>query len=271
MPAGADDAFFLPTADPSTFIATVRTEGLWSPQTQHAGPPSALITRAIENTPSSMDGPCQITRLTVEILGPLRTGEVRVHAAVSRPGRAVELVEAELEAGGRPAMRARAWRIRTTDIHLPPGLDGHPAPPARPGEATRFDQEAWTAAYLGAVEWRFVSGHFEVPGPAEVWTRLRIPLVAGEEPTPIQRLVTVADSGNGLSGILDFDTWWYINTYLSIHLHRVPAGEWIFVRARSTLDRSGVGLAETELYDATGRVGRGAQSLLVGQRLPDTR
>ena len=186
---------------------------------------------------------------------------------MSRPGRTVELVEAELEAGGRVAMRARAWRMRTADVPLPPGLDDHltPAPP-RPAAADGFDDEAWTAAYLGAVEWRFVAGHFEKPGPAQVWTRLRIPLVAGEEPTPTQRLVTVADSGNGLSGLLDFDTWWFINTDLSLHLHRLPAGEWIFVSARSTLDRAGVGLAETELYDDRGRVGRGAQSLLVGQR-----
>ena len=70
MPSEADEAFFLPTADPSTFLATFRTEGLWSPQTQHAGPASALVTREIEHTPSSIQGPSQLTRLTVEILGP---------------------------------------------------------------------------------------------------------------------------------------------------------------------------------------------------------
>ncbi len=95
---------------------------------------------------------------------------------------------------------------------------------------------------------------------------MRFPLVAGEEPTPTQRLVVVADSGNGLSSLLSFERWWYINTDLSIHLHRLPRGEWICVDARSTLDPSGVGLAETELFDVDGRVGRGAQSLLVGPR-----
>jgi hypothetical protein len=203
----------------------------------------------------------------VEILGPLRTGPVRVTAAVTRPGRTVELVEAELEAGGRLAMRARAWRIRTAEIGLPGGLDGHPTPPPPiPASESGFRDAEWTAAYLGAVEWRFTSGHFQDPGPTDVWARVRIPLVAGEEASPTQRLVAIADSGNGLSSLLPFDKWWFINTDLCVHLHRLPETEWIFVKARSMLDGSGVGLAETELYDQRGRVGRGAQSLMVGPR-----
>jgi len=271
MPAEAGDegneAFFLPTDDPEVFIATPLTEGLWTPQTQHAGPPSALITRAVERTESSIPGPSHLTRLAVEILGPLPTGEVRVSAAVVRPGRTVELVESELIAGGRPAMRARAWRMRTAAVALPEiAQDAHPAPPPIPEAASRFSDPVWTTAYLGAVEWRFVSGHFERPGPSEVWARLRVPLVAGEVPTPTQQLVAISDSGNGLSSVLPFESWWFINTDLCLHLHRLPESEWIFVRARQTLDPCGVGMAETELYDRSGRLGRGAQSLLVGPR-----
>ena len=267
VPDDTDAAFYLPTADPTRFLATRRTEGPWAPGTQHAGPPSALLTRAIERLPSSIEGPSQLTRLAVEILGPVPTGEVSVIATVTRPGRAVELVEGELEANGRATMRVRAWRIRSTSINLPNGLNGHLSPPPPiPATADGFRDETWSEAYLGAVEWRFVSGHLEIPGPASAWTRLRIPLVAGEDPSPTQRLAAVADSGNGLSSLLSFDRWWYINTDLVIHLHRVPSGEWIFIDARSTLDPSGVGIAETDLYDASGRVGRGAQSLMVGPR-----
>lgn len=262
----AVDAFYLPTEDRTVFEATRRTEGLWNPKQQHAGPPSALLTRAVEQTPSSIEGPSAITRLTVEILGPVPTGEIRVHAAVTRPGRTVELVEAELCAAGRVAMRARAWRIRTVSVPLPDEIE-EPAPaPPIPAEVTVIDDPTWTEVYLGAVEWRFVHGHWQQPGPAMVWARLLLPLVAGEEPSAMQRLVAVADSGNGLSGLLDFDTWWYINTDLSIHLHRAPAGEWVGVDARSTLAHDGIGLAETVLFDAQGRVGRGAQSLMVGPR-----
>jgi hypothetical protein len=263
-----DDAFYLPTDKPGVFVATAATVGPWTPQHQHAGPPSALLTREIERLPSSIDGPHQLTRLTVDILGAVPTGEVAVSATVARPGRAVELVEATLDAGGRTALRVRAWRIRTTTLTLPDLPDTLSPPPALPPALMGASDPAEPArgGYLAAIEWRYVSGQLWEPGPAQAWTRLRIPLVAGEEPTPTQRLAAVADSGNGLSSLLSPDQWWFINTDLTVHLHRVPVGEWIFMDARSTLDPSGVGLAETELYDERGRVGRGAQSLLVGPR-----
>jgi acyl-CoA thioesterase len=116
------------------------------------------------------------------------------------------------------------------------------------------------------VEFHYVSGGFDQPGPAAVWTRLKVALIAGEEPTATQRMMAVADSGNGISSLLPFQEWWFINTDLSVHLHRIPVGEWIYMDAVSTLDRSGVGLAETQLFDEKGRVGRGAQALMVGPR-----
>jgi acyl-coenzyme A thioesterase PaaI-like protein len=262
--AGVSDAFYLTTDDPGVFVATPRTEGPWEPQTQHAGPPSALLTRTIERLPSSIPGPSQITRLTMEILGPVRTGDVRVRARVIRPGRAVELVEAELESTGRTAMRAAAWRIRTAVVDLPP-LAPVPSAPPIPETETAFENPAWRAGYLGAIEFRSIHGHFELPGAAG-WIRLKYPLLPDDVPSPTQRLMAVADSGNGLSSQLDFSRWWFINTELTVHLIRPPVGEWVYLDAKSTLDQSGVGLAETEMYDTRGRVGRGAQTLMVGPR-----
>jgi hypothetical protein len=260
------DAYFTPTDDPERFEATGYTEGLWEPGMQHAGPAAALLARAVERLPCSVDGAAQVARLTVEILGPVPIGEVTVAAGVVRPGRSVELVEAELRAGGRPAMRARAWRIRTASLVMPNAGPVVSEPPALPPEPTPWRRHEMRRGFLGAVEWRFVSGHFEEPGPAVVWGRHLVPLVAGEDPSGLQRLIPFADCGNGLSGVYDFDAWWFINTELTVHVQRVPAGDWFCVRAATALDGSGVGLAETELYDQAGRVGRGAQSLLVGPR-----
>jgi hypothetical protein len=261
------DAFYLPTADPRRFAATKHTEGPWSPGLQHAGPPSALVGRAIERTPSSISGPVRVSRLTVEILGPVPVAELTVRTDVARPGRSVELVEAELLADDRPVLRARAWRMRSTRIELPAEAVPVPqAPPPLPAETAPFTDPAWQVGYLMAVEWRFVEGHFEQLGPATVWARQRIPLVAGEEPSPLQRAALLADSGNGLSRLLDVARWWFINTELTLHLHRQPAGEWLCVRAWTTVAEDGHGLAETVLSDRSGPVGRGAQALMVGPR-----
>jgi hypothetical protein len=256
-------SFYEPVGE-NAFAATPHTQGPWVPGQQHAGPPSALLARAIERVPSTVAGRAQVVRLTVEILGAVPVTEIRTRAQVVRPGRSVELVEAELLVGERPVVKARAWRVRTAplDLTLPPPA---PAPPLPAGETT-FAQSMWQVGYLKALEWRFAEGHFEEPGPAVVWARQRVSLVSGEEPSGLQRLLVLADSGNGVSGLIDSDEWLFINTELTVHLHRQPAGEWMCMNARTTLDPSGVGLAETELFDRDGRVGRGAQALLVGRR-----
>jgi hypothetical protein len=274
-------AFFEPTGDPDRFVGTSHCHAPWSPALQHGGPPSALLIRSIERLPSSVDGDAQIARFTVEILGPVPVGEVEVTSRIVRRGRTVELVEAELVAGGRPAMIARAWRMRVARVDLPvptgvvpvpddlPGfpqgkVDPPPVPPDR--GSGPYAIAMWNTGYADAMEWRFVTGGPGGDGPAAVWARPRIPLVAGETPSPLSRLLLLADAGNGVSRVLDVDAWWFINTELTVHLHRQPAGDWLLLVARSILETNGSGLAETELFDTQGRVGRGAQSLLVGPR-----
>jgi hypothetical protein len=259
------DALYLPTGESDTFEATDLTEGPWAPGVQHGGPPSALLARAVERTPTTVAGTSQVARISYDILGPMPATRLRTLARVVRPGRSVELVEAELVAGDRTVMRAQAWRIKVAAGHrLPLALPEEPAPESPDGLEESI--APWPGGYLTAVEWRFVEGQFEKPGPAIVWSRLRVPVVAGDEPTGLQRAAAVADCGNGLSSLLDPHQWWFINTELTVHLTRQPTGDWVRVAARSTLDGSGAGLAETSLADRTGRFGRGAQALMVGPR-----
>jgi acyl-CoA thioesterase len=93
-----------------------------------------------------------------------------------------------------------------------------------------------------------------------------MPLVAGEEPTPLQRAVAFADFGNGLSRALDFRTHLFVNTDLTVHLHREPAGEWVLLDARTRLEPHGAGLARSILSDERGQLGLSAQSLFVASR-----
>jgi hypothetical protein len=96
--------------------------------------------------------------------------------------------------------------------------------------------------------------------------RMRVPLVDEEEPSPLTRVLVAADSGNGVSSILDWRQHLFINPDLTVHLHRYPAGEWVCLDARTWIDPDGIGLAETALYDRTGAIGRAAQSLFVAPR-----
>jgi hypothetical protein len=116
------------------------------------------------------------------------------------------------------------------------------------------------------MEYRFVAGRFLDPGPATVWMRMRHPLVGGEEPSPLQRVLIAADSGNGVSAALDWTRYLFINVDLSVYLHRMPAGEWVCLDAVTTPEPAGVGLADTALADERGPIGRALQTLLVRRR-----
>ncbi len=116
------------------------------------------------------------------------------------------------------------------------------------------------------MEWRSVGGGFLEPGPATVWMRMGCELVAGEEPTPLQRTLVAADVGNGISAVLDWRRYLFINVDLSVHLERMPEGEWVCVDAVTLPQRNGVGTAESVLYDERGRIGRAAQALLIAER-----
>jgi acyl-CoA thioesterase len=48
-----------------------------------------------------------------------------------------------------------------------------------------------------------------------------------------------------------------------VYLARPPRGEWVCVDAATQVAADGIGLATSTLYDTSGRIGVGAQSLLV--------
>ncbi|MQA73060.1 MAG: thioesterase family protein [Solirubrobacterales bacterium] len=274
------DAFYEP--DGERFRATELTRGPWDPDAQHAGPPAALLGRAIELCPSPLADPAapsasrQVARVTFEILRPVPIGALTVRAEVVRPGRRVELISASLVGDGEELMRASAWRIGAGGVDLPAGLAseerGSPARRAEalPGPERGVEEDFFaTGERVGfhtAMEFRFVRGRFLDLGPATVWMRPRHALVAGELLSPLQRVVIAADSGNGVSAALDWGRFTFINVDLGVHLHRLPAGEWVCVDAVTVPEPSGIGLADSTLHDELGPLGRALQTLLVRER-----
>jgi hypothetical protein len=242
------------------FIPSELTRGPWDPGAQHAGPPSALIGRALERC-QPREG-MRFGRIAIDILGPVPLAPLTVDARVVRPGRSVELLSASLSGPDGELMRASAWRVAAGNERLTDDEASLPGP--EQGSDRDFFPTGEEFGYHTAMEYRFIKGAFLVPGPATVWMRQRGPLVAGEEPSPLERLLVVADVGNGISAVLDWREFLFINTELTVHLLRPPEGEWIGVDAVTRLD--GIGLAESVLYDERGRIGRGAQTLLVRQR-----
>jgi hypothetical protein len=253
--------------DGDLFRATELTRGPWDPGAQHAGPPAALLGHALEGLPESED--FQVGRVTFEILRSVPIAPVRVAARVVRPGRRVQMLEAELsDIEGEVLMRVRGWRIRTAEVEVPPEAMVATEPPLPPEEGVEaeFFPTGQEHGYHSAMEVTFIAGQFVEPGPATVWLRMRQPLVAGEEPTPLQRTLVVADVGNGVSASLDFRRFLFINVDLTVQLERMPEGEWVGVDAVTLPQPHGVGTAESVLFDRRGRIGRALQTLLISER-----
>jgi hypothetical protein len=259
------DAFY--ELDGDRVLATEQTRGPWDPGAQHAGPPSALLARALEGLPDS--GEFQIGRITLEILRSIPIAPAWVEARVLRPGRRVQLVEAALlDDTGEVLLRATAWRLRRAEVDLPAEALVQVEPPPGPEQASSgaYFPTAQELGYHTAMECRFVSGGFVEPGPAVAWLRMRVALVAGEDPTPLQRLLVVADVGNGISSPVDYRRYLFINVELTVHIERQLEGEWVGADALTLPQPTGVGIAESVLFDQRGRVGRAAQTLLVSER-----
>ena len=282
---GAAPSFYV--ADESGFRSSENTRGPWDADSQHAGPPAALVGRAIE----FLDGIGEtaadrhVGRITFEILKPVPIAPLRVEATVVRPGRRVDMAEATLlDDAETPLIRARAWRLLRREVGVPAGLagadeggaaqragrpSGETGPPRPPGDldsGVDFFPTGHDVGYHTAMEYRFASGSFLDPGPATAWMRMRMPLIAGEEPTPLQRVLVAADSGNGISSTLDFRRYVFINVDLTVHLGRLPAGEWVCLDSLTVPEPTGVGLTDTMLLDERGPLGRAAQTLLVAER-----
>ena len=256
-----DDLSTFYVAQPDgTFAATALTAGPWGPALQHGGPPSALAVRALERLPG--EG-LRLARVTVDILRPVPVAPVAVHTRVLRPGRRVQLVAADVVVAGEVALRVTAWRVAPAPDDVPAVLPAA-APPPLPGPQPRP-----TAAghhidgYMHAVQWRFAHGAFDVPGPAAAWARIDLPLVEGEAMSPAQRVVLLADSGNGVGTSVDRARFLSINTDLAVTLTRDPVGDWLCLESEATITPGAASTTETRLYDERGAVGRATQTLLV--------
>jgi hypothetical protein len=258
MPAGV----FIP--DGEQFVATELARGPWDPGAQHGGASAALLVREFERL--SVPPQLMLARVTYEFLRPVPLERLSVGAEVVRSGRRVALVAGWITGGeGVEYVRARGLFVRRADD----GQSSSAPAPARPelGEENDLRPDAERRAFAtDAMEIRFVAGRFWGLGPATAWFRLRLPLVAHEEPSPLQRLAAAADFGNGISPVVPWKDHVFINPDLTLYLQRDPVGEWICLQSQTRLAAGGVGLAESVLYDLDGEIGRAAQALVVERR-----
>ena len=249
--------------DGSRFVPTVLARGPWSPNALHGGAPSALFATVCE---THDPGPAAfVARLTVELMRPVPLAPLELKVRTIRPGRKVQWIEAMLVADEQEVARATVLRIRSEDVDtsgsVHPQVDAPPSPDAI--DAQRFPFGEGAIGFWNVHDVRLVKGSWMEPGPGIAWFRLKCPVIAGEDLSPIARVAAAADFGSGVSSPVRLTNANAINPELTVHVHRHPAGEWVCLESGSWAQPHGVGMADTRLHDERGVIGRGVQSLLV--------
>jgi acyl-Coa thioesterase superfamily protein/acyl-CoA thioesterase superfamily protein len=255
------------------FVPTEQARGPWDPRALHGGAPAALITSAFERVEPGSG--LRIARLGFELLRPIPFAPLSVTTRIVRAGRRVQELVGELSApradgapGEEVICRASALRVQEVPGGLPveEPLDASmPGPDAATEIRFALGDPDVTSFAASAMEMRWLSDP-SMSGPGRVWMRMRHPLLPGEPPTALARLAATADFGNGVSAVLPFERFLFINADLTVHLQRQPRGEWIGLDARTLLHRGGTGLSESVLHDSHGAVGRAFQTLVVAAR-----
>lgn len=257
------DSFFT-SADNTWFQPTAHSRGPWDEHACHAGPPTALLARGLELLLPDQ----RLTRLTVNLQRPIPFNGFSIEGHVLRKGRTVSLSQAHLiDATGKTIVTANGMHLSTVEQPDIPTQAAHIGTPEE-AEAGEFPLSRLLhdkPAFNQSVEVRYPKGENSQPGATTVWMKT-VPILDYEEPSAFQRICPLADCGNAFGRNAEPEAVTFMNTDLTLVLHRDPIGDWLGSSSEGFWESTGIGLADSRLYDAKGTVGRALQSLVLRVR-----
>ncbi|MFC4335978.1 thioesterase family protein [Salininema proteolyticum] len=258
------EAYFVRLGE-NAYRPTELTSGAWNPAEQHISPMNGLITHAVERyiAERGPDG-MEIGRISIDILGVLPLDPFEITVDVVRPGRTIELLEATVVCGGRPAVRARIWRSSVNDTEAVAGGAAEALPAPETVEPWTDLAEAWPGGYIQSLELRPTAK--PRPGRTTAWITSLADLVEGEKVSDLARLTGLVDTANGVAPRVSAKQWIYPNLDLTIHYFRRPSGQWLGLDTSVVFGPGGQGVTSTALHDADGHVGFAQQTLTIRPR-----
>ena len=244
----SNEAFFI--REGSAFIPQPLCRGVWDPRSLNGRVVVALCGFQIEQThPLAGYVPA---RLTVDMYRLPGFAPIDIVTRVVRDGGRVKVIDAEFLAGGVSYARATSQWLKCTEnaqgnVWSPepwqvPAPEALPEPPNLTG---------------GALSSRTITGALGTCGQRRVWLRDNCELVAGTPLTPFMRVALIADLANPFSNSGDRGLA-YINSDVTVYLHRLPLDAWIGLEATNHHATEGVAIGEALLYDRTGAIGTSA-------------
>ncbi len=256
----------------SMFASTRLAAAEWYPDGQHGGVVAALLSHAVETSPSLSS--MEVARVTCELFRVVPVTTLEVVTALVREGKKIQTTEARLYAGDQELARALVQRLRLAEVDLPAETSERITTPPLPDtlepvefrSLMPFGGEGPVSFGRCAVEIRQARGTFAEPGPAAVWLRFPVQLVDGQDMTATERAIIASDFSNGLSRLAQPWEVVFMNSDISVHLARHPEGEWVGLDGESIWNVHGRGVATSHLFDVLGPIGRATQTLYLENR-----
>lgn len=234
--------------------------GPWNSDSLHGRLIVGLLGAEIERLHGSAD--YMPARLTVDMYRLPDLSPVEVVTRVVKDGYRIKVIDAEFISGGQSAGRATCQLLRRTEdppgkVWTRPGWDA-PAPAG-------IEAPAANVAMGGMWKIRPISGGFGTPGPRKVWMAEVRDLVEGEPWTPFARVAVAADIASPFANSGDQGLG-YINTDVTLYLHREPVTEWVGFEVFNHGATAGVAIGECFVHDEQGPIGSASCTALAQKR-----
>jgi Thioesterase-like superfamily len=246
--------------DGDVYQPTPVSRGPWSPTSLHGRVVAGLLGHVIEQRYGEPD--MIPARFTIDMyrLPDLSAAEVKVTPI--REGRRIKVIDAEYLVGGVSMARATAQLLRQAEnpegnVWTPPNWDA-PKPDDIPEPADSRPMGGMWAT-------RPITGGFGTVGQKRLWMSEVRDCVEGEPLTPFTRVALAADFASPFANAGDKGLGW-INTDITLYLHRLPATRWIGFEVKNHGATAGVAIGECWLYDETGPIGTSSVAALAQRR-----
>ncbi|EAQ44233.1 MAG: hypothetical protein BM560_16190 [Roseobacter sp. MedPE-SWde] len=253
--------FFSQNSD-GVFVGNDPARGPWSADHCHAGPVTGLAARAAE---IAVGAEKMLCRLTLDILRPLPLAGLRVAAETTRHTRTLATTQITVhDLDNTLCALGTSMHLVRKDLGVVPTA---PVTPLRRADAVSGPFSIGAGLHDKPYFGQFLDVAYPPefglnPGPKTLWMRTTT-LVEGEEQSAIQSLCALADCGNGISWNARPAEMGFMNTDLTLNVHREPEGDWHASDSVSHWHGTGIGMSQSVLQDEKGPVATALQTLVL--------